>query len=68
MAILAWGSLPLALKICLKAVDPITVTLVRFAVAGSITLLWQRKQIAAGMSKWSLHLRLLIIEIGRAHV
>ena len=61
MAILAWGSLPLALKICLKAVDPITVTLVRFAVAGSITLLWQRKQIAAGMSKWSLHLRLLII-------
>jgi drug/metabolite transporter (DMT)-like permease len=61
MAILAWGSLPLALKICLKAVDPITVTLVRFAVAGSITLVWQRKQISAGMSRWHSHLRLLVI-------
>ena len=61
MAILAWGSLPLALKICLKAVDPITVTLVRFAVAGSVTLVWQRKQISAGMSNWNSHLRLLVI-------
>ncbi len=60
-AIMAWGSLPLALKICLKAVDPITVTLVRFLVAGTITIIWQRRQIAAGLSRLGPHLRLLLV-------
>jgi len=61
MAILAWGSLPLAVKICLKVVDPITVTLIRFFVAGGITLIWQRKQIAAGLSRLHSHLALLVV-------
>lgn len=61
MAILAWGSLPLALKICLKAVDPITVTLVRFAVAGCITLIWQRRRISSGFLSLRGHLRLLLV-------
>jgi drug/metabolite transporter (DMT)-like permease len=61
IAILAWGSLPLALKICLRVVDPLTVTLVRFAVAGTITLVWQRKQIYAGVASLGVNLRLLLI-------
>ena len=60
-AIIAWGSLPLALKICLREVDPITVTLVRFVVAGCITIVWQRRQIATALAGMSAHLRLLVI-------
>lgn len=60
VAVLAWGSLPLAVKICLKVVDPITLTLVRFAVAGSLTLAWQRRQILAGVLAMRTHLRLLL--------
>lgn len=60
-AVLAWGSLPLALKICLRVVDPITVTLVRFAVAGSITLYWQRRRLSSGSWGLKSHLKLLLI-------
>ena len=60
-AIVAWGSLPLALKICLKTVDPLTVTLVRFAVAGTITMTWQRRPILKGFGDLGPHLKLLLL-------
>lgn len=38
------GLAALAVKICLRTIDPITLSLARFAVAGTITLVWQRTE------------------------
>src|SRR5262245_21471570 len=48
---LAWSTLPVALKVALVHLDPWTLTWVRFAGAAVLTALWLRQGLLASYSK-----------------